>query len=299
MRRMSEAVRYELDGDVASIFFDDGKANALSHAAIDALNGALDRAEGEAKALVIAGRPGRFSAGFDLSVMNAGVDAVRALVRAGAELSVRLYAFERPVVLACTGHALAAGAILLMAGDVRIGAAGEFKIGLNEVTLGMPIPHFAAELARDRLSRRHLTSATSLATIYSPEGAVDAGFLDLIVPAEAVITTAQERAATLAATLSGPAFRTTRTNLRGPVAAAITRPARRRPRRLLRGRLTPQWMDKARWPKVSFRLVPRRNSWLCLLGRLAGQASFVGQSARLLPCSSDSRSAGPTVSLAP
>jgi enoyl-CoA hydratase len=218
---MSEAVRYELDGDVASIFFDDGKANALSHAAISALDEALDQAATEAKAVVIAGRPGRFSAGFDLSVMNSGADAVRALVRAGADLSVRLYSFECPVVLACTGHALAAGAILLMAGDVRIGAAGEFKIGLNEVTLGMPVPRFATELARDRLSRRHVTAATSLATIYSPDGALDAGFLDAVVAPEVVVTTAQERAAALASTLSGPAFRSTRTNVRGAVASAI------------------------------------------------------------------------------
>ena len=218
---MSEAVRYELHGDVASIFFDDGKANALSHAAIDGLNAALDQADAEAKAVVIAGRPGRFCAGFDLSVMSGGVDAVRALVRAGADLSVRLYSLERPVVLACTGHALAAGAILLMTGDVRIGAAGEFKIGLNEVSIGMPVPHFASQLARDRLSRRHLTSATSLATIFDPEGALDAGFLDAVVSPDAVIATAQERAATLASTLSGPAFRTTRTNIRGSVVAAI------------------------------------------------------------------------------
>jgi enoyl-CoA hydratase len=218
---MSEAVRYELDGDVASITFDDGKANALSHAAIDALNAALDQGAAEAKAIVLAGRPGRFSAGFDLSVMKGGVDAVRALVHAGAELSVRIYSFETPVVLACTGHALAAGAILLMAADVRIGATGEFKIGLNEVAIGMPIPHFASELARDRLSRRHLTSATALATIYTPEGAVDAGYLDAVVAPDDVVATARDRAAALAATLSPPAFRATRKVVRGPVATAI------------------------------------------------------------------------------
>jgi enoyl-CoA hydratase len=100
LEAISDAVTYELDGDVAVITFDDGKANALSHAAIDALNAALDRAAGESKAVVLVGRPGRFSAGFDLSVMNGGVDAVRALVGAGAELSVRMYMFERPVVVA-------------------------------------------------------------------------------------------------------------------------------------------------------------------------------------------------------
>lgn len=217
----SDQVRYELSDDVASITFDDGKANALSRSAIDAINVALDRAEREAKAVMLAGRPGRFSAGFDLSVMQGGIDDVRALVRAGADLSLRLYTFPRPVVIACTGHALAAGAILLMSGDVRIGAAGPFKIGLNEVAIGMPVPHFAIELARDRLSKRHLTASTQLATIVDPTAALDVGYLDSVVDADAVVEAALARATELASTLSVPAFEATRHTLRGGVAASI------------------------------------------------------------------------------
>jgi enoyl-CoA hydratase len=217
----SDPVHYELADDVATITFDDGKANALSRAAVDAINLALDRAESEAKAVVLAGRPGRFSAGFDLSVMKSGMDDVRALVRSGADLSLRLYTFPRPVVLACTGHALAAGAILLMSGDIRIGAHGSFKIGLNEVAIGMPVPHFAIELARDRLSKRHLTESVQLATIVDPTQALDVGYLDAVVEPEAVVSAAQARATELAATLSVPAFEATRRTLRGPVAASI------------------------------------------------------------------------------
>jgi enoyl-CoA hydratase len=217
----SEQVQYALADDVATITFDDGKANALSRSAIDALHGALDRAEREAKAVVLAGRPGRFSAGFDLSVMQGGVDDVRALVRAGAELSLRVYTFPRPVVLACTGHALAAGAILLMSADVRIGAQGSFKIGLNEVAIGMPVPHFAVELARDRLSKRHVTDSVLLASIVDPTQALDVGYLDAVVDADAVVSAAQSRAAELASTLSIPAFEVTRRTLRAEVAAAI------------------------------------------------------------------------------
>jgi enoyl-CoA hydratase len=218
---MSETLQYERLDDVARITFDDGKANALSHAAIDAYHAALDQAEKETKAVILAGRPGRFSAGFDLSVMKTGPDAVRALVRAGAELCLRLYTFPQPVVVACTGHALAAGAIMLMSTDLRIGAAGEFKIGLNEVAIGMPVPLFATELARDRLSRRHLTAATSLATIFDPEGALDAGFLDRVVDADTVVDAATARATELASTLIPRAFVATRRNMRGVVAAHI------------------------------------------------------------------------------
>lgn len=218
---MSEHVSFTLVGDVAHIAIDDGKANALSHAVIDSIDAALDRARNEAKAVVLSGRPGRFSAGFDLSVMNGGIDAVRALVRAGADLSMRLYELDRPVVIACTGHALAAGAILLMSADVRIGAEGAFKIGLNEVAIGMPVPVFATELARDRLSRRHLTAATVLATIYDPAGALDAGYLDETAAPDEVIDTALARAAQLAATCNPRAFAASRARLRGAVAAQV------------------------------------------------------------------------------
>ena len=84
---------------------------------------------------------------------------------------------------ACTGHALAGGALVVLTGDYRIGASGEFKIGLNEVTIGMPVPVLAMELARDRLATSELVRATLLAQIYNPEGAVRAGYLDAVVAA--------------------------------------------------------------------------------------------------------------------
>src|SRR5436305_14814945 len=100
-------VTSELDGKTAVITMDDGKANALSYEMIDALLGALGRAEGEASAIVLAGRPERFCAGFDLKVMMSGIDQARALLTRGAELLMRLYGSPLPVVIACTGHALA------------------------------------------------------------------------------------------------------------------------------------------------------------------------------------------------
>ena len=153
----SDKVRYELRDGIAVITMDDGKANALSHEVIDALHACLDRAEREARAVLLTGREKRLSGGFDLTVMISSPEATRNLVTAGAELMLRLYTFPRPVVVACTGHALAAGAILLLVADARIGAAGEFKIGLNEVAIQMTLPIFAMELARDRLSKRHFT----------------------------------------------------------------------------------------------------------------------------------------------
>jgi len=219
---MSDIVRTASEGDVFIITFDDGKANALSHAAIDALDQALTGAEeGGARALVMSGRPGRFCAGFDLSVMQAGPQAARDLVAAGARMMLRIYLFGAPVVIACTGHAMAGGAALLLAGDHCVGVDGEFKIGLNEVQIGMPLPVFAVELARNRLSPRHLTAATQLARIYSPQEAVEAGYLHQVVAVELLQQTCQGLAGLMAKGLSPQAFRGTRQRLRGALAAHI------------------------------------------------------------------------------
>ena len=222
-RRMSDdqAITSARDGDVAIVRMDDGKANALSHTAIDALNAALDDAERDARSVVLVGRPGRFCAGFDLSVINAGPSETQALVRRGGELALRLFMFPRPVVVACTGHALAAGAIILMAADHRVAARGSFKIGLNEISIGLPLPIFLTELAQQRLSRRHLTAATMLSHIFEPDAALDAGFVDEIVDPEDVESTAIERAQHFATTLNQRAFAASREPLRGPSAERI------------------------------------------------------------------------------
>jgi len=207
---MAELIRYERHAAVALITLDDGKANALSPAMVTAANAALDRAEQEAAgAVVLCGRPGRFSAGFDLSVMTSGPEALFGLVKSGAELALRLYLFPRPVVIACTGHALAAGAVLLCSADLRVGAAGAFKIGLNEVAIQLPLPVFALELARDRVAPRFFTQAVSQARIFDPDGARDAGYLDEVVASGEVLDAALAHAARLAA-LPDPAFRLTK-----------------------------------------------------------------------------------------
>ena len=207
-------IDYQLENKVAVVRMDDGKANALSYEMIDALLGALDRAEREASAMVLAGRPDRFCAGFDLRVMMSGVDKAVAMLTRGGGLLLRLYAARVPLVIACTGHALAGGALVVLTGDLRIGAAGAFKIGLNEVAIGLPVPVLAMELARDRLVPTELAKATLMAQIYAPDAAATAGWLDEVVPADQVIARATAEAARLGA-LSKTAFRDTKDRLRG------------------------------------------------------------------------------------
>jgi enoyl-CoA hydratase len=218
MSDASDFLSYDVRDQVATITLDDGKANAFSFAVLETLHEKLDAAQGEASAVVIAGRPGRFSGGFDLSVMKGGPDGVRDLVTKGAELILRVYQFPIPVVVACTGHAIAAGAILLMAADTRIGVEGEFKIGINEVAIGMPVPKFAVELARDRLSKSHFVPSVNHARLYAPFEAVDAGYLDEVARPDDLLAVAQARAHHLATTVHPLAFHLTRTNARGRLA---------------------------------------------------------------------------------
>jgi len=211
-------VSYELVDDVAVVRIDDGKANAISHALADQLVAAIDRGLGEARALAILGRPGRFSAGFDLATMRSGAGEARDLLRVGAELGLKLYEATVPVVIGATGHALAMGAILLLCGDVRIGTAGDFKLGLNEVAIGMPVPRFVIELARDRLTPRQVTAAVNLSRVYDPAGAAEAGWLDEVATPESIEATTIARAAELAGYVKSGGFALTRRYLRGPVA---------------------------------------------------------------------------------
>jgi enoyl-CoA hydratase len=211
---MTEAlVRYEAAGNVAWVALDDGKANALSPQLITELDRALDRAEAEAKAVVLTGRAGRFCAGYDLAVMMSGKDAASDLVTAGAKTMARLYCLSLPVVVACSGHAMAGGALLLLCGDRRIGIDGGFKIGLNEVSIGIPLPAFGLDLARERLDPRLVTAATVCSEIFTPAGAVTAGFLDELVAEAALQSRAQEVAEELAS-LSRSAYTKTKRGLR-------------------------------------------------------------------------------------
>ena len=211
---MPEPLTYTLEDSLAVVRMDDGKANALSVEMIDALLAALARAEQEAKAVVLAGRPERFCAGFDLRVMMSGPGPATALLKRGSELLMRLYETPLPLVVACTGHALAGGALVVLTGDLRIGASGAFKIGLNEVSIGLPVPVLAMELARDRLAKAELARATLMAQIYAPDDAVRAGYLDEVVAADALLDRARQEAARLGA-LPKVAYRATKARLRG------------------------------------------------------------------------------------
>jgi enoyl-CoA hydratase len=227
---MSSAVTLEWQDEVAVITIDDGKANALSPEVIGAVNASLDEIDAagpKGRAVVICGREGMFSGGFDLKVMQGGdFEAILDLVTSGGELVLRLFGSGRPVVCACTGHAIAAGALLALGSHFRVGADGDYRIGLIETAIGMVLPDWAVVIAEERLSRTQLQQAVVEARVYGPSEARDAGFLDLVVVADQTVKVAMEEAARLGA-LSPGAYAGNAAKLRGPglarLAAAVAK----------------------------------------------------------------------------
>ena len=218
---MSQPARFEVENGVATLHMDDGKANAYGPDMIRALSEGLGRATKEARAVVITGRPGVFCAGFDLRIIRGDdTDAAAAMRSAGKALLLEAYLHPQPLVMACTGHALAAGALLLLTGDYRIAAAGDFKLGLNETAIGLSLPPFGLELARDRLQPTALTRATVTANIYDPAGALAAGYVDEICPPDDVALTAQKTAERLGE-LGPEALAATKRRLRQPTVDRI------------------------------------------------------------------------------
>ncbi|WP_300729968.1 crotonase/enoyl-CoA hydratase family protein [Pseudomonas sp.] len=191
---MSDLISYHLEDGIATLTLSNGKVNAISPDVISAFNAALDQAEQDRAVVIITGQPGILSGGYDLKVMTAGPEQAIELVRQGSTLARRLLAHPFPVVIACPGHAVAKGAFLLLSVDYRIGTEGPFSIGLNEVQIGMTMHHAGIELARDRLRKSAFHRSVINGEMFNPVSAVDAGFLDVVVPAEALQATALEAA---------------------------------------------------------------------------------------------------------
>lgn len=191
---MSDRIAYSLHDGVATIAMDDGKVNVMSTEMLRELNAAFDLAEtDEAIVLLRSARKGIFSAGFDLKVFAAN-DPERSLemVKAGAELVHRLMAHPFPTIGLMEGHAFPMGTFLLLACDVRIGARGPFRMGLNEVAIGIAPPGFAVELARSRIHPAWLSRTVTLGEMFEPDDAAIAGFLDRVVPAETIDQAVEE-----------------------------------------------------------------------------------------------------------
>ncbi|MEO3682187.1 crotonase/enoyl-CoA hydratase family protein [Shewanella vesiculosa] len=185
-----QLINVTIEDNVHIISLNNGKVNAISPEVIAQIHAALDDAEQQAAVVVITGQAGIFSGGYDLKTMKQSSDSAIALVTAGSGLAYRMLAFPTPIIGVCTGHAIAKGAFLLLSCDYRIGCTGDFKIGLNEVAIGMTMHQAGIEIARNRIPQNYLSRAVINAELFAPESAVLAGFLDQVVQADVLMSTA-------------------------------------------------------------------------------------------------------------
>ncbi len=217
---MGGPVEYEGRGRIAKLTMDDGKVNVMSPVMLRALHAALDRAEREKSIVILTGRPGMFSAGFDLKVFaQGGAHEIYDMLRLGSELALRVLSFPLPVIAACSGHAYPMGAFLMLASDVRVGADGEFRIGLNEVAINIPVPGFAVEMARQRLTPAYFNRIVT-GEMLAPREAAAAGYLDRVVGAEE-LSSAVDGIADALTRIDLSSHAATKARVRAPAIAAV------------------------------------------------------------------------------
>ena len=198
------------EGDVSIITLNDGKANVFSPEMSSTVSNLLDQVPGDKGSLIITGRPGIFSAGFDLKIISSGdADAVAAMVKAGFTLLARIYNFPRPVIAACSGHGVALGAFLLCCADYRLGAKGQFIVQANETRNNMSIPTPILEISKSRISKTHWYRAILNAEAYPVEKAIEPGYLDEVTEPDNLMIRAMEVANDLAS-LGHPHYKLTK-----------------------------------------------------------------------------------------
>jgi len=198
---MADAITYQLIDRVARITLDDGKVNAMSAPFFAGLNAALDRAERDQPgAVVITGRPGVFSAGLNLKVLpTLPPDDFHQTMLDFGRTMLRVFTLPLPTIAAVSGHAIAGGAMLMFACDLRWVADGAFRIHLNESAIGLTLPSWAIVVAQSAIPIRWQTEAILHARLYTPGEALERGMIDAVVAPEQLLDAAQAAAAPLLA----------------------------------------------------------------------------------------------------
>lgn len=217
---MSDLVSCTIENGIAVIKLDDGKANAFSFDMMAAINAALDEAEATADVIVLTGRDGVMCAGFDLKVMRTDAAKVPDMVGQGGQLLTRIFGNDKPIIIASPGHGIAAGGLLMLAADYRIGVDTDSRYGLNESAIGMVLPPFGLDLAVYKIDNKYLDKCFAGAELITPETAVNAGFLDEVVAADKLMERAMEKAEEMQK-LDSKAFAGNKNLVRGIVAAKM------------------------------------------------------------------------------
>ena len=219
---MPEYVHYDLEDGVATIRIDDGKRNALAPQVISEIYTAFDQAEADNAIVILTGREGVLSAGFDLKVMKRGGMEAIGMLKAGYGLPARVLSYPYPVIAACPGHCLAMGVFLMLSADHVIGSRGDFRISANEVAIGMTMPRVAAAMLQHRLKPAAYQRAVTVAEFFDVDEAKDAGFFDEIVETDELLSRAHELAEQFKQ-LDDKAHRASKRRIRSSTISAIRR----------------------------------------------------------------------------
>jgi enoyl-CoA hydratase len=196
--------------NISVITLDDGKANVFSTKMSTDINDCLDEVSKEDGCIVLTGREGMFSAGFDLKTLQGGdMDQIQEMTTTGFKLLSRIFSFPRPVIAACSGHGIALGTFLLCCCDYRIGIKGDFMLGANEMRTNMVIPPPILELIKFRVAQSHKYRAVLGAEMYTFENAKEAGLIDEVVDSNILMETAFNKAKDLA-TMGHPSYSMTK-----------------------------------------------------------------------------------------
>ena len=196
--------------NISVITLDDGKANVFSTKMSTDINECLDEVSVEDGCIVLTGREGMFSAGFDLKTLQGGdMDQIQEMTTTGFKLLSRIFSFPRPVIAACSGHGIALGTFLLCCCDYRIGIKGDFMLGANEMRTNMVIPPPILELIKFRVAQSHKYRAVLGAEMYTFENAKEAGLIDEVVDSNILMETAFNKAKDLA-TMGHPSYSMTK-----------------------------------------------------------------------------------------
>jgi enoyl-CoA hydratase len=220
-KTMTDFASCSISNGIATITLDDGKANAFSFDMMVAINHAMDEAEAGADVIIITGRDGVMCAGFDLKVMQNDADKVPEMVGNGGKLLVRIFSSKKPVIIGSPGHGIAAGGLLMLAADYRIGVDSESRYGLNESAIGMVLPPFGYDLAVFKINNKYLDRCFAGAELIDPQTAVEASFLDEVVATDKLLDRALEKAAEMQK-LDARAFAGNKKLLRGVLTEKMT-----------------------------------------------------------------------------
>ena len=210
------------ENNISVIKLDDGKANAFSHEMLTIFNELLARVPRDSGALVITGRDGLFSGGFDLKTLSTGdMDKIKIMVQLGYRTLLELYSFQRPVIAAVSGHSIALGLFVTCCADYRVAIDGKYICQANEVRNNMDIPPQIMEILKARVNKNYFYPAVYHSDAYSMKDSIAVGYIDEVVSQEHLMSRAMEKAAELAS-LPHPHYVNTKHFAQGDVIKKIS-----------------------------------------------------------------------------